>query len=80
MIIRTLTGRHYAAARAMLGMTQEELAQIAGVAKATIQTLESFGRNEVRATDVTLKLVQRAFDTRGLFLTLHGDRWLMGMR
>lgn len=58
-----ITGRHVAAARALLGMSQAELAEATEVAPNTIMRFET-GQNEPRALTVTA--IQRFLESRGI--------------
>ena len=58
-----LTGRHIAAARGLLGMTQGELAEAAGVERNTIMSWEA-GDRVPRAA--TVENVRAALERRGI--------------
>lgn len=74
-----ITGKHVAAARGLVGMTQGDLAEASGIARKTIIEWES-GIRAPRAE--TIDRVREAFERRGVeFLNggspgvrLHGDR------
>lgn len=59
----TPTGKQIAAARALLGMTQRELAKAAGLAQGTIATLETGKRTPTRSN---LAAVVAALQRRGI--------------
>lgn len=65
-----ITGKHVAAARALLGTTQQELAEAVGVAKTTIVRFET-GNGEPRA--LTIKAIQAELERRGIEFQNSGD-------
>ena len=64
------TGRQVAAARALLGMTQKDLADCTGLAP---NTLVSFERGERIPTEQTRQTVRSALEARGIIFS-NGDR------
>lgn len=66
----TITGKHVAAARALLGMSQAELAEATEVAPNTIMRFET-GQNEPRA--LTLSTLQRVLEDRGIEFSNGGE-------
>ena len=65
-----ITGRHIAAARALLGLTQTELAEVSSVNSATILRFEN-GQNEPRPA--TVAMLQRALEDRGIEFSNGGE-------
>jgi transcriptional regulator with XRE-family HTH domain len=71
------TGRQLAAARALAGLTREELADAAGIASGTIKRLE--GSGEVQAQARTIDALEKALEDHGVEL-LGGDQPGVRMR
>lgn len=65
-----ITGKHVAAARALLGLTQTELAEMSSVNAATILRFEN-GQNEPRPA--TVAMLQRALEDRGIEFSNGGE-------
>jgi transcriptional regulator with XRE-family HTH domain len=60
----------FRAARALLGISQEELAKLAGVAH---KTLTDFERGARKTNKSTLKLLQQALEAQGVeFIEING--------
>ena len=66
-----VTGEQLRAARAMLRMEQEPLAEVAGISVATIRRMEGFNGPIGARTD-TLRRLQRALETAGVRFTERG--------
>ena len=58
-----IIGKHIAAARALLGMTQADLAVLCSVAESTIRSFET-GAHDPRPA--TVAVLQRALEDRGI--------------
>jgi DNA-binding XRE family transcriptional regulator len=65
-----ITGKHIAAARALLGITQQQLADAVGVAKHTVVRFET-EQNEPRP--LTVKALQDELERRGIEFQNSGD-------
>ena len=65
-----ITGRHIAAARELLDITQEQLAQAAGVSRVTLARLE---KAQHIPRDGTLDKIREALERRGIEF-MNGDR------
>jgi hypothetical protein len=61
-----VTGRQMAAARALLGIDQQALADAAKVSIATVKNLEGFGAGPLMAHANTVRKVQFAFEKMGV--------------
>jgi predicted transcriptional regulator len=67
------THRHLRAARALSGLSQSELAKLAGVSVVTIKRMESFG-GLVGIRPTKLHKVEEALETTGVVVTKGGVR------
>lgn len=65
-----ITGKHVAAARALLGITQAELAEWSSVAESTIMRFET-GKHEPRGA--TVELLRRVLEDRGMEFVNGGE-------
>ncbi len=65
-----ITGKHIAAARALLGLSQTDLAEISSVAANTIVRFET-GKNDPRPA--TVETLRRALEDRGIEFMNGGD-------
>jgi transcriptional regulator with XRE-family HTH domain len=66
------TAEQLRAARAMAGISQEELAEAAGISKATIKRLESL-KGRLSANTTTLDALRSALEARGVvFIPANG--------
>lgn len=65
-----IIGKHIVAARGLLGLKQEDLAEAAGVSVATIQNFEA-GRHGARPS--TIERLRRELERRGIVFT-NGDK------
>lgn len=65
-----ITGKHIAAARALLGISQAELAEATGLASNTILMFET-GQSEPRT--VTVDALRRVLEDRGIEFMNGGD-------
>jgi DNA-binding XRE family transcriptional regulator len=61
-----MTGAQIAGARAMLGLSQAQLAELAGLARPTIAAMEACGRNEVKGLWQTVRKVVDVLQNRGI--------------
>ena len=66
-------GAQLRAARAALGLSQAELAQLAGVGRATIDRLERKKEDLVKAGDQTLRALEQALLMRGVRMDVGED-------
>ena len=63
------TGNQLRAARALLGLKQEELSEKAKVTANTIRRMEGFGAREINAHAATMRVVQRTLEKGGIEFT-----------
>lgn len=67
------------AARALIGMSQQELAQLSGVGLATIKRIEAMG-SELTGTARTLAKIQKALEAKGIRFLEEGGGEGQGLR
>jgi transcriptional regulator with XRE-family HTH domain len=68
--------RHLRAARALAGLSQEELAKLANVSIATIKRMEKFGGFDglIGIPATTIRIVEEALEATGVAFTKDGVR------
>jgi DNA-binding XRE family transcriptional regulator len=67
------TGFQLAAARALLGMDQNQLAGLAGISANTVRNMEAAGAGPIAGRSVTVQSVQRALEQAGVEFLNHGQ-------
>ena len=67
------TGNQLKAARALVGVEQARLAEVAGLNVNTIRNMEAAGPNPISGRSVNVQAVQRALETEGVEFLNHGS-------
>lgn len=67
------TGNQLKAARALAGLEQKEVAELAGVNVNTIRNMESSGPNAIAGRALNVQSVQRALEGAGIEFLNHGN-------
>ena len=67
------TGNQLKAARALAGIEQKELSELAGVNVNTIRNMEASGAGPVAGRSQNVQAVQRALETKGIEFLNHGQ-------
>lgn len=67
------TGNQLKAARALAGLDQSEVAQMAGVNVNTVRNMEAAGSGPIAGRSQNVQAVQRAMETAGIEFLNHGQ-------
>jgi transcriptional regulator with XRE-family HTH domain len=67
-----VTGNQLKAARALAGIEQIELAELAKVSIGTVRNMEAQGAQPIRSTSQNARAVQVALEARGIEFLNHG--------
>jgi transcriptional regulator with XRE-family HTH domain len=67
------TGNQLKAARALVGVEQARLAEVAGLNVNTIRNMEAAGPNPIAGRSVNVQAVQRALEVEGVEFLNHGS-------